>query len=285
MRHLYANFMKYCTGDVFTEHLYPAARNYTEEMFRWDMAKIHEVAPDAIEYLQQWHGRIWYRCGFSEESKCDYLTNNVSESFNSQIRHLKGLLVHELVDALRELIMEKRYLRRKIGREMIERISPGVMKELQAISHNLRVVKVSVSDDEFAEVTLIDQRNNTKRHTVNLVNKSCSCREWQITGKPCKHGLAWILSNKGLKISDFVHEFYSVERFRADYAGRIEPMPDRSMWPAVELDFKVLPPVQKRAAGRPRVQRIRGSFEKNASKKKLDVRGARSMATSLRLAN
>ena len=41
------------------------------------------------------------------------------------------------------------------------------------------------------------------------------------------------------------------------------------MWPAVELDFKVLPPVQKRAAGRPRVQRIRDSFEKNASQKKV----------------
>ena len=32
MWHLYANFMKYYTGDVFTEHLYPAARNYTEGM-------------------------------------------------------------------------------------------------------------------------------------------------------------------------------------------------------------------------------------------------------------
>ena len=42
---------------------------------------------------------------------------------------------------------------------------------------------------------------------------------------------------------------------------------DRSTWPAVELDFKVLPPVHKRAAGRPRVQRIRSSFEKNATKK------------------
>ena len=267
MRHLYANFMKYYIGDVFPEHLYPAARNYTEGMFKWHMAKIHEAAPDAIEFLQQWHGRIWYRCGFSEDSKCDYLTNNVSKSFNSQIRHLKGLLVHELVDAIRELIMEKRYLRRKIGREMTETILPGVMKDLQAISHNLRVVKVSVSDDKFAEVTLIDQWNNIKRHTVNLVNRTCSYREWQITGKPCKHGLAWILSNRGLKMSDFVHEFYSVAKFRAAYAGRIEPMPDKSNWPAVDLDFKVLPPLHKRAAGRPRVQRIRGSFEKNATKK------------------
>ena len=37
MRHLYANFMKHYTGDVFTTHLYPVARSYTEGLFRWHM--------------------------------------------------------------------------------------------------------------------------------------------------------------------------------------------------------------------------------------------------------
>ena len=83
MRHLYQNFMKHYSGDVFTDHLYPAARSYTEGMFRWHMKKIFEFAPDAIEYLKEHHSRIWYRCAFSELSKCDYLTNNVSESFNA----------------------------------------------------------------------------------------------------------------------------------------------------------------------------------------------------------
>ena len=83
MRHLYGNFMKYYQGDVFTEHLYPAARSYTEYIFKWHMKRINDVAPDAIEYLEEFHNRIWYRSGFSEASKCDYLTNNVSESFNA----------------------------------------------------------------------------------------------------------------------------------------------------------------------------------------------------------
>ena len=116
MRHLYGNFMKHFQGDVFTDHLYPAARSYTEYMFKWHIQKIFTAALDAVEYLEQHHNKIWYRCGFSEANKCDYLTNNVSKSFNAQIKHLKGLLLHELVDGLRELIMEKRYLRRKIGR-------------------------------------------------------------------------------------------------------------------------------------------------------------------------
>jgi len=83
MRHLYGNFMKQYQGDVFTAHLYPAARAYTEGLFKWHMGKIFEVAPDAIAYLEEHQNRLWYRCGFTEASKCDYLTNNVSKSFNS----------------------------------------------------------------------------------------------------------------------------------------------------------------------------------------------------------
>ena len=76
------------------------------------------------------------------------MTNNVFESFNSHIRILKGLLIHELVDGLREMIMHKRYRRRMIGRQMEDEILPNVMKELN--------IKVSISDQDFAEVTLID---------------------------------------------------------------------------------------------------------------------------------
>jgi transposase-like protein len=113
VRHLYQNFMKYYTGDVFTDHLYPAARSYTTGLLQWHMKKIFEFAPDTIEYLETHHNKIWYRYVFSENSKYDYLTNNVSESFNAQVKKFKGLLLHEIVDKLRELIMEKRYLRKK----------------------------------------------------------------------------------------------------------------------------------------------------------------------------
>ena len=93
---------------------------------------------------------------------------------------------------------------------MQDGILPNVIKDLNTISKNLKVVKVARSDEGIAEVTLIDDWNNHKRHMVDLQGHSCSCREWQIIGKPRKHALAWILSNRGIKIADFVHEYYSV---------------------------------------------------------------------------
>jgi hypothetical protein len=143
------------------------------------------------------------------------------------------------------------------------------MKDLNLISKNLKVVNVKVSDDEFVEVTLIDDWNNHKRHTVDLKNQKFSCREWQVTGKPCNHALAWILSNRDMQVADFVHDYYSVAKFRAAYEDRVEPMLDRSQWPEVNLGFKIYPPLLGRSAGRPKVVRQRGCLEKRANKKKV----------------
>jgi hypothetical protein len=65
-----------------------------------------------------------------------------------------------LVDRLRELIMEKRYLRKKIARKWEDGILPSLIKELNIISSNLKVVKVVACDDGMAEVTLLDDWNN-----------------------------------------------------------------------------------------------------------------------------
>jgi len=56
--------------------------------------------------------------------------------------------------------MEKRYVRKKIGQQWEEGILPSVIKELNLISKNLKVVKVVVSDEDFAEVTILDDWNN-----------------------------------------------------------------------------------------------------------------------------
>ena len=78
-----------------------------------------------------------------------------------------------------------------LARQGTDGILPNVKKELNLITHNLKVVKVVTSDVDIAKVTIWDDWNNQRRHTVDLHNHKCSCREWQVTGKPCKHALAY----------------------------------------------------------------------------------------------
>jgi hypothetical protein len=47
-----------------------------------------------------------------------------------------------------------------------------------------------------------------------------------------------------------VHDYYSVNRFRAAYGREIEPLLDKTQWPQVELPFVVGAPLAKLPVGR-----------------------------------
>jgi hypothetical protein len=72
-----------------------------------------------------------------------------------------------------------------------------------------------------------------------------------------------------------VHEYYSVERFRKAYSRLIEPLPDRTQWPEVDLPFVVGAPLDKRLAGRQRKLRIKSCLEGGGGgKPKKDAKAA-----------
>jgi hypothetical protein len=63
------------------------------------------------------------------------------------------------------------------------------------------------------------------RHAVNLDEKTCSCRVWQVTGQPYNHGLSNIAKlSREVHMEDFVHEYYSVDRLRKTHASAFNPM-------------------------------------------------------------
>jgi hypothetical protein len=69
-------------------------------------------------------------------------------------------------------------------------------------------------------------------------------------------------------MEDFVHEYYFVVRFKVAYKRLIEPLPDRSQWPDVDLPFGVMEPLDKKTAGRYRKLSIKGFLEDGGSKGK-----------------
>jgi hypothetical protein len=71
-----------------------------------------------------------------------------------------------------------------------------------------------------------------------------------------------------VKLEDFVHEYYSIQIFKNTYYTIIEPLPDRTQWPNVDLPFVVGAPLDKKTAGRYRKLRIKGFLEGGGSKGK-----------------
>jgi len=103
-RHLMNNFIKKFGGDVFSK-MYPAARSYREEVHQYFFKSVVEASPAVLVWLQANHYKLWMRSAFNPAIKCDYITNNLAESFNNWIKDWKDLPVVELAEKIREMIM------------------------------------------------------------------------------------------------------------------------------------------------------------------------------------
>jgi hypothetical protein len=250
--------------------MYPAARAYRDDIFYEHMASILNESIEVLKWLQANHKLKWYKCAFNTEIKCDYITNNLAEVFNNWIRDIKDLPVAELADKIREMIMQLWNKRRNIGYRLPEgRILPAIMVQLKANTRGLGHLKIVPSANWSAEVW--DHSNKNERHIVKLNQRTCTCLEWQHTGKPCQHVLAFVTRQRGVDLEQFVHEYYSVNKFKSAYSREIEPLTDKTQWPQVELPFVVGAPLAKGSAGRRRKLRLKGCLEGGQRKKNVEA--------------
>jgi hypothetical protein len=220
-----------------------------------------EAKPTAMNWIRKNHTRIWARSQFWTNCKVDYVTNNLAECFNNWIKKYKGLNLDDLMDKIRQLIMSKWYERRTISRKIEGLILPHIIKELREQSRNLDM-DVQRSGDFVAEVSV--KSGTGYKCVVNLRDRTCHCRKWQVCGIPCKHAIAFITYIREL-LEKYVDMYYSVEKFRVAYEVLIPSMPDKSQWPESHHDFFMNPPLLKPTAGRRHNQRFKGCAEGNGS--------------------
>ncbi|CAL5093073.1 unnamed protein product [Urochloa decumbens] len=190
---------------------------------------------------------------------------NLAESYYEWTMNIKDMPLVDMIDRLRQMTMELWYKRSSIGSKLSGNILPSVIQHLNAETTSLRNVKVFRCGLQIGEVSGNSQDMMPWRHVVDLNERTCSCGEWQQTWKPCLHALAWITTETDADIESFVHDYYSVERFRAAYSGMVPPMPDKSQWPQVDTGFKLLAPLSKQGAGKRKYTKASQEQEPSAS--------------------
>lgn len=90
------------------------------------------------------------------------------------------------------------------------KILEHIVNKLKEQSKNLDI-EVITSSDGIAEV--IAKGGSGFRFVVNLDERTCSCRAWQVSGIPCKHAIAFITSISREKLEDHVDHYFSIEKF------------------------------------------------------------------------
>jgi zinc finger SWIM domain-containing protein 3 len=187
-RHLMENYVKNYAG---AEHMYPAARAYKKVVHEHHKA-IVRCKPEVCYWLGMYHSLLWYKSSFNPAIKYNYVTNNMTESFNNGIKDIKDLPVCELADKLREKIMKLFYSRHMISRMFEGKILPSVLWVLKARTRWLGHISYVKGDNYIIEV-----RDNSDYHSkfvVQALHKECQCEEWQHTGLPCQHALCLIIA-------------------------------------------------------------------------------------------
>jgi hypothetical protein len=181
MRHLAANVGMLFKGKL-DENLWPTSLAYNLKKHNYHLSQMYTKAK-VKEYLKKDHPKLWARSKCNEMCKVDYVNNNLAESFNAWIRKVKGLHVVYMLDKIRQMIMAKFELRQKIPTEKFvgHKIIPNVMKSLHAKTRSLKMTLTKHNPYE-PEVTTINKEKRKWRYPVNIQNRTCSCRQWQITG-------------------------------------------------------------------------------------------------------
>lgn len=102
-------------------------------------------------------------------------------------------------------------------------------------------------------------KEETKILNVNLDDRTCDCKGWQISEVPCNHVLACILVNR-LEVLDYIHTSYLKTMYLRTYTYIIYLIPNQDSWPEVGYDA-IQPSQVKRQPCKPKLSRRRGVDE------------------------
>ncbi|KAG5570505.1 hypothetical protein H5410_060271 [Solanum commersonii] len=112
------------------------------------------------------------------------------------------------------------------------------------------------------------------KESLGLLEKSCSCREYDLIEIPCAHAMAALRSKHGNEYGMSIYEYslplYKVEAYLLAYMDSINVVPLELEWCAPEelLNVKILLPLVNTKLGRKRRKCVKGVGENFKSKRR-----------------
>ena len=124
------------------------------------------------------------------------------------------------------------------------------------------LLKVQAIDIHQSQVTGV-----SSLHVVNLIEKKCSCRRFDLEKLPCAHAIAAAEARKMSCIS-LCHHYYRKQYLYNAYYTAVMPKDDFLPIPEALAKRICLPPEVRKPPGRPKKSRHKSILEKVAIKKR-----------------
>ncbi|XP_021737176.1 uncharacterized protein LOC110703694 [Chenopodium quinoa] len=207
------------------------------------------ISEDAAEDLMNRNYKKWCRAFYTPLSCCDSVDNNMSEVFNAYILNSRHKPIITMLEDIREGVMERLHKKRDqiANKEMV--LCPRIQQKLETCKVWARGWN-AYWDGGFCYG--VREGATREKFVVNLSQRTCSCRAWQISGIPCKHVVV-VVWNKSDHPEPYVNEYFTKSTYLKAYQHLLEPLNGPQEWP-LSNDL-VLPPKLKKINHRPKTKR------------------------------
>ncbi len=229
-------------------------------LFNLARAKLAEETVDGAAAIMRTDPHHWSRAWFRLGSDCDSVDNNISESFNKWIIEARCLPLISCLENIRQNVMIRIQQNRTESDKWHGTICPNVLKKLKkSIDSSAYCHPIWNGEDAYE----VRHEYTGHRFTVNLKERTCSCRYWQLSGLPCPHAITCIYCETNC-IDDYISRSYTIENFKRTYAHCLQPVEGQAAWPVSDRPRPEAPKEMKKP-GRKKKNRTREEQEKPKS--------------------
>nr|XP_048337024.1 uncharacterized protein LOC112493082 [Ziziphus jujuba var. spinosa] len=141
-RHIFANFKSHFPGVKVSNLFWAASRSTNIKDFNVAMEGIKVVDLDAYTWLKDIPVDSWSKHAFGTNVKVDHVTNNLTESFNSQIDSIRNKPILQLVESLRRKVMKKFSKREQKAKDWLTDLPPSIQAKVNKFQRENRPIQV-----------------------------------------------------------------------------------------------------------------------------------------------
>ncbi|XP_026410330.1 uncharacterized protein LOC113305523 [Papaver somniferum] len=235
---------------------YKAAYSYTAANFEEALRGMHAIGCGHVaNYLRTIPKEKWANAFFHVYIYAAH-SSSISESFNNWILEFKKMPAFALLDAIRLKVMQMKSKRRIEGLENFNTRLTLVYEDLLNENINIgRTWTVVESMEGLYEV------RSPRTHSVDLLERTCTCHMWQVNGFPCAHACVAIQSTRE-DIYSFVEPYFTTEWYNNTYQEIVFPIPNYDKPQSYDPSDRIIVPIPVPPPGRRREQRFNKVWEK-----------------------
>ncbi|KAL4592740.1 hypothetical protein LXL04_005744 [Taraxacum kok-saghyz] len=262
LRHIQENLKKNSRDKNVSDQVWKCGRATTVNHFQRAMDELKEMHERVHQAVSVIPASSWSKSHFSGRAHTDCLLNNLCEVFNAKIEDAKDQPIITCLEYIREYLMKRLCVVQAAINKCETLLTPTATQLFEVIKKEAARYVAQYNGAVKYQVGCPWQ----DQYVVDLNDRSCTCRNWEITGMPCKHAVAAIWdrianSEDSSPVEEYVHPCYMTTTWRAMYFNKIDPINGRSLWPKSESPYTLLPPKHHKQIGRPKKKRKRGVDE------------------------